>query len=172
MSLLLAIDPGTEVSGAVIVSLLREPPKVLWSAGEINNHELLEICRWRAVNAGQETIVVDALAIEMPEGRGSVAGQSTFETCYWCGRYMEAWGSNEVTSKRIYRRLVKTELTGQQNSKDSNINQAVRDRYEPTGGGATPEVGTKAKPGPLYGVKKHAWAALALAITYQAIDKR
>lgn len=31
--------------------------------------------------------------------------------------------------------------------------------------GIDPQVGTKAKPGPLYGVKGHSWSALAVVLT-------
>lgn len=42
---------------------------------------------------------------------------------------------------------------------------ALLDLFPRTGGGATPQIGTKAKPGPLYGVSSHAWAALGVAVT-------
>jgi hypothetical protein len=54
---------------------------------------------------------------------------------------------------------------GNQRAKDPNIRQALLDIFPGTGGGATPQIGTKAKPGPLYGVTSHAWSALAVAIT-------
>ena len=43
--------------------------------------------------------------------------------------------------------------------------QALLDLFPRTGGGATPQIGTKGKPGPLYGVSSHAWAALGVAVT-------
>ena len=43
-----------------------------------------------------------------------------------------------------------------------NIRQALIDRF----GGKEKAIGLKKTPGPLYGISSHAWAALALAITY------
>jgi hypothetical protein len=48
---------------------------------------------------------------------------------------------------------------------DKHVRQAILDRFPGTGGGKTPQIGTKKQPGPLYGVKGHMWAALAVALT-------
>ena len=56
-------------------------------------------------------------------------------------------------------------------AKDTNIRQALLDLFPRAGGGATPQVGTKGKPGPLYGVSSHAWPALAVAITVSGISE-
>ena len=52
-------------------------------------------------------------------------------------------------------------------AKDANIRAALLDRYEPTGGGKTPQVGTMSQPGPLFGFSADMWATLAVGITYQ-----
>jgi hypothetical protein len=59
----------------------------------------------------------------------------------------------------VYRHQVKMHICGHPRAKDSNIRQALIDKLGP--------VGTKAAPGPLYGVKSHAWAAVAVAVTVQ-----
>ena len=51
-------------------------------------------------------------------------------------------------------------------AKDSNVRQALLDRFPATGGGKTPQIGTKSKPGPLYGFSKDMWAALGVALTF------
>ena len=61
----------------------------------------------------------------------------------------------------VYREDVKLHLCGSPRAKDANIRQALIDRW----GGKAEAVGTVKKPGPLYGVKSHAWSALAVAVT-------
>jgi hypothetical protein len=63
----------------------------------------------------------------------------------------------------VYRKDVKLLLCGSPRAKDANIRQALLDLLGPQG--------TKAKPGPTYGVKSHAWAALGVAVTAQAMAK-
>ena len=53
-------------------------------------------------------------------------------------------------------------LCGSAKAKDSNIRQAIIDRY---GGDPKRCIGTKKAPGPLYGISADQWAALALALT-------
>lgn len=108
------------------------------------------------------------LAIEMVACYGMPVGESTFETCVWIGRFIEAYGGDHV---KVYRKKkaecesVTMHLCKSSRAKDSNIRQAIIDRYEPTGGGKIPQIGTRAQPGPLYGIKSHLWSALAVGIT-------
>jgi len=55
---------------------------------------------------------------------------------------------------------VKLHLCGSARAKDTNIRQALIDRY-----GGSAAIGKKAAPGPLYGVSKDVWSALAVAVT-------
>lgn len=151
VSRLFAIDPGTTESGWVLL----EAGKVA-DCGIHDNHDVL---RW--IKAGQGA---QLLAIENIAGMGMTVGQSTFDTCRWIGRFQQAWADPEAVAL-VLRRQVKSYLCGNQQAKDPNIRQALLDIFPPTGGGATPQIGTKAKPGPLYGVSSHAWAALAVAVT-------
>jgi hypothetical protein len=98
---------------------------------------------------------------------GMPVGREVFETCVWIGRFMEQWGAPDRVNL-VYRKDVKMHLCGSPRAKDANIRQALIDLFEPTGGGKTPQIGTKAKPGPLYGVSTHAWPALGVAVTVQA----
>ena len=86
-------------------------------------------------------------------------GKSVFETCVWIGRFIEAWNGEW---EYVYRKDVKMCLCGQTRAKDSNIRQAIMDRY---GSERSIAIGTKANPGPLYQVSKDIWAALGVAIT-------
>ncbi len=144
--MILSIDPGTTESGWVLFG----DGNVL-DSGVSDNHDVL---RW--VQAGQGA---DVLAIEMIANMGMAVGKSTFDTVRWIGRFQQAWREPDEV-RFVFRHQVKQHLCGSQRAKDPNIRQALLDMLGPQG--------TKAKPGPTYGVKSHAWAALAVAVTAAA----
>lgn len=150
---LLAIDPGTEQSGYCVFD-----GDTVTASGVMPNTEMLAY-----VQRGHFEINAHKLAIEMIASYGMPVGREVFETCLWIGRFVQAWHNPDAV-QLIYRRDVKTHLCGTAKAKDANIRQALLDRFPRTGGGKTPQVGTKAAPGPLYGVSTHAWAALAVAM--------
>jgi hypothetical protein len=98
----------------------------------------------------------EIFAIEMVASYGMPVGREVFETVRWIGRFQQAWRDPE-TVRFVYRKDVKLHLCGSARAKDANIRQALIDKLGP--------VGTKAVPGPLYGVKSHIWSALAVAVT-------
>lgn len=102
------------------------------------------------------------IVVEMVASYGMPVGWDVFETVYWIGRFCEA----APIHYRVPRKDVKMHLCQSMRAKDANIRQALLDRYPKTGGGKTPQIGTKAQPGPLYGMKSHLWAALAVAVTF------
>jgi hypothetical protein len=59
------------------------------------------------------------------------------------------------------RRAVKRALWGDSRAKDPNIRPARVDRF-----GGVAAIGRKAAPGPLYGISRDVWSALAIAVTY------
>jgi hypothetical protein len=140
---LMAIDPGTTQSGWVLL----EDGAVV-DSGVSPNHELLV---W--VKHGQRA---DVLAIEMIASMGMAVGATTFETVRWIGRFQQAWRDPDAV-RLVFRHQVKTHLCGTQAAKDPNIRQRLIDLLGPQG--------TKKAPGPTYGVKSHAWAALGVAVT-------
>lgn len=150
MSTVLAIDPGTEQSGWC---LYHPSGRVLGSGVKPNDIMLMEIRYSHA----------ESLAIEMIASYGMPVGREVFETVVWIGRFQQVWRNPEAV-QLTYRRDVKLHLCGTSKAKDANIRQALLDRFPRTGGGKTPQVGTKAAPGPLYGVSTHAWAALGVAV--------
>jgi hypothetical protein len=118
----------------------------------------------------------EAVCIETIESMGLAVGKSTLETMRWVGRLQEAWeqhGSSAILVKRSDEKMTlcgrvtfKNPSTGKLKAvADAQIRQAVIDRFPATGGGKVPQVGTKANPGPLYGVSGHAWSALAIVLT-------
>jgi hypothetical protein len=103
------------------------------------------------------------LAIEWIACYGMAVGAEVFDTCRWVGRYEQAAKRPIQLVKRLQ---VKMHLCHSARANDSNIRQAIIDRF----GGKAVAIGTKAAPGPLYGVAGDVWAALALALT--VADKR
>lgn len=142
---ILAIDPGTTQSGYCLFSR-----GTVLESGVVENGALLRLVSISAATG---------LAIEMIASYGMPVGKEVFETCVWIGRYQQAWPDPELV-RLIYRRDVKLHLCGSPRAKDGNIRQALLDKLGP--------VGTKKEPGPLYGVKSHAWAAVAVAVTATA----
>jgi hypothetical protein len=153
--LTLAIDPGTDKSGWCLFD-----GSQVGESGVMPNADLLHSLGKMPDNGA-------TLAIEMIASYGMAVGREVFETCVWIGRFQQAWHSPDAV-RLIYRRDVKLHLCGTAKAKDPNIRQALLDMFPRTGGGKTPQVGTKSQPGPLYGVSSHAWAALAVAVTVTA----
>lgn len=148
--MILAIDPGTRESGWCLF----DGEKVV-DCGVADNHDLLTWVRHSDA---------DMLAIEMIASYGMPVGKEVFETVRWIGRFQQAWKDPDAVAF-VYRQDVKLELCKSPKAKDSNVRQALIDMFPPTGGGTTPQIGTKKQPGPLHGVSSHVWAALAVAVT-------
>lgn len=155
MSTVVAIDPGTTQSGWVIFADGR-----VHDSGVMQNSEMVA---WLATRADSGA----RLAIEMIASYGMAVGREVFETCVWIGRFKQAWHSPDSVLL-VYRKDVKLHLCGTTKAKDPNVRQALIDLFPATGGGKTPQIGTKGQPGPLYGVSSHAWPALGVAITAAA----
>lgn len=153
--MILAIDPGQTQSGWCVY----DGASVLHS-GVYPNHDVLQLIR--------DDYLFDDLAIEMIASYGMAVGKEVFETCVWIGRFAQAYCMPDAV-RLIYRRDVKLHLCGTSKAKDANIRQALLDMFPATGGGKTPQIGTKAMPGPLFGVSSHAWAALGVAVTAQHV---
>lgn len=148
--MIVAIDPGTEQSAYIAWHGGRfGVPPYVDRLGIVPNAQLVKILR-----AWYDPSGAPMLIIEKVESFGMAVGWETFETVFWSGRFAQAWGA---PFDRIGRREIKLHLCGSARAKDANIRQALIDRFGPPG--------TKKKPGTLYGVKTHLWAALAVAVT-------
>ena len=147
---LLCIDPGPKESGMVVY----DGKNVIEVWPSIENDRALKLLN------GDYT---DHLSIEMVSSFGMPVGRDVFETVLWIGRFIQAYPWEHT---KVYRKDVKMALCQSARAKDANIRQAILDRFPVWGGGKTPQVGTKKEPGPLYGVSKHAWAALAVGIAW------
>lgn len=141
---LLALDPGTTETGFCVFDAGR-----IRDSGVLENGQALKFLR---------TALFDHLAIEWIESFGMPVGREVFETVRWIGRFQQAWGDPDAVLF-VPRREVKLALCGSARAKDANVRQALLDRLGPQG--------TKKAPGPTYGVKSHAWSALAVAVVAQ-----
>lgn len=149
---ILAIDPGPTRSAAIIYDAYRRSVGGMW----LTENEKISSDLRSGYFAD-----CDYLAIEMVAhyGTGMPAGKTIFDTAAWIGRFIEAWGGHY---RMVYRCEVKLHLCGSVRAKDGNIRQVLIDRY---GGSTKAAKGTKANPGPLYGIKADIWQALAVAVT-------
>lgn len=156
--MILAIDPGNIESGYVYL----EDDLSIIDKGKINNELLAGKIR------NGEFTGCENVAIEMVASYGMAVGVTVFETCLWIGRFIEALNEFVLypgnNPKLIYRKEEKMNLCNSMKAKDSNIVQALIDRFAPN----TPNKGkgTKKNPGWFYGFKKDIWQAYAVAVTY------
>lgn len=153
MSRILAIDPGNVESGWCVIDADTRKPLIF---AKSENAELL-----RMMSAGTwgryDTVV------EMVASYGMAVGADVFETCVWIGRFLE-------TDRRrcgripqlIKRQPVKVHHCHSAKAKDSNIRQALVDRFAP--GQPNHGKGTKADPGWFHGFRADIWQAYALAV--------
>jgi len=149
----LAIDPGPEQSAWV-----------LWDGSIVTRHGKQSNEWLRDGLITSRFGYPAAIVIEEIASYGMPVGAEVFETVRWSGRFEECAESypGVVTIAFVPRRDVKLHLCGQVRAKDSNVRQAIIDRF----GGKEKAIGRKASPGPLYGIKADCWQALALALTF------
>lgn len=146
-----AIDPGTSQSAIVdLRSDLTVADKAILPNEELVHH----------LDSASE---YDVIVCEMVASYGMPVGAEVFSTCVWVGRF---WQAARADFRTLTRGEVKMSLCQTMRAKDANVRQAVIDMYRQTGGGRVPQIGTKADPGPLYGVRSHMWSALAVGIAY------
>jgi hypothetical protein len=137
----IAIDPGPKTSAYVVLE-----NGLIDCSGEADNEGILVSLREARV---------DHMAIESVSCMGMAVGADVFETVWWTGRFCQCWGRPFT---RIKRHEVKMFLCNNMRAKDANIRQALIDRLGPPG--------TMKNKGPTYGISKHRWSALAIAVTF------
>ena len=145
--MILSIDPGSEQSAYVVLDDKYE----ILEFDKIDNDSIVEMLFRLQSNY---TVIIEMIA-----SYGMPVGAEVFDTCVWIGRFMQA---SNCPVELVYRKEVKLNLCGVTRAKDSNIIQALKDRFG--------DKGTKKNPGKLYGIKADCWQALALGVTY--LDKQ
>lgn len=148
-----AIDPGPTESAYVMIDANLKP---VWSE-KISNYRLLSALAYNAVGNA------DRYAVEMVASYGMAVGAEVFETCVWIGRFQQTIEDRTARPVRLVKRHpVKLHHCHSAKAKDSNITQALVDRFAP--GEPNFGKGTKANPGWFYGFSKDIWQAYALAV--------
>lgn len=147
--MILAIDPGNIESAYCIIE--KETYKPI-EFGKIDNQQML-----KQIGLFNN---IDCIVIEKVASYGMAVGKEVFDTCEWYGRFVQKYcdTNNSQTIEYVFRKDVKINLCNSLKAKDSNIRQALIDRFG--------VVGIKKNPGWFYGFKKDIWSAYAVGITY------
>lgn len=144
MSRTLAIDPGPQQSGWALV----DDGRVV----DCGVHPNADVRAWVRDGQGADVLVIET----MQANYADTVGASVLQTLVWIGRFIECWRDPDSV-RLISRQSVKAVVcNGNTRANDAGVRQALIDLLGPPG--------TKKAPGPTYGVKSHAWAALAVAV--------
>lgn len=149
---ILAIDPGPVQSAAVVLTTHRE---IIDKYLACNEDMLLFIAKHYN----------ESLVIEMMSSYGQAVGREIFETCVWIGRFRQYWTDLRFLDELPSEVLLPTRkevLRYWCCNNDSEIIEAIVRLWGGTSRRAV--VGTDRKPGPLYGIKRDLWQALALGM--------
>ena len=159
--MILAIDPGNEQSAYVVIDKNLKPIQF----AKVENEKLMEL-----IKSG-EFKDCKHLAIEMIASYGMAVGKTVFETCVWIGIFMEALKTEySLKATWVYRKDVKVNLCNSTRAKDSNVTQALADRFAPYT--RNKGKGIKKEPGFFYGFRADIWSAFSVAVTYSDMKKR
>ena len=151
----LSIDPGNTTSGYALMDGYK-PIRF----GCADHDYLLGLLETGSLE-------VDAVIIEMVASYGMSVGKEVFETCVWIGRFWQA--AKEYSQvDRVYRLDEKVAICHDSRAKDTNIRQALIDRFAKHD--FKNGKGTKKKPDFFYGFSKDMWAAFAVGVTW--LDKQ
>lgn len=114
---ILAIDPGNIESACCLIDSTTYKP--IQSIKMENERVELAVA-----NADY-----DILVLEMIASYGMPVGKEVFDTCVWIGRFKELAIINNKDVEYIYRKEEKINLCQSMKAKDSNIRQALIDRF-------------------------------------------
>lgn len=164
--ILLAIDPGDVQSAFVFMDMDTYRP--LYFAKENNEDAVIHMLNY--INSKTSNVSVTNIAVEMIASYGMSVGRSVFETCVWIGRFCELFElSNDLKADFIYRKDEKMCICGQMKAKDSNIRQALIDRFAKFD--FKNGKGTKNNPDWFYGFKADCWAAYSVGVVWLDIKR-
>lgn len=152
----LCIDPGTTTSGVVVY---HPDTKTLGAIhAEMENERIPGYIG---------AVRPDEVAIELFQP-GGMFGHSCLQTVLWTGRILQVIDDLGIPCHTVKRNDVKRAMHGKCKGNDASIHRRLLELFGACHGlDATDKAlkGSKASPGPLYGMKSHAWAALAVGVT-------
>ena len=164
-TLILGIDPGPTNQGFVLYD---RDKRGIRRSGNVSVDYMLNTIRTLKYHFCKRHQVF--LAIEQVQNYGMVVGADVFITVRNSGRFQEAWLPDTDRVEFLSYPKVKGLMGLNSRAKESGVRAWMRDRLgefhdvAPTG-----LKGLKKKPGPLYGIKDHAWSALAVAIAFDIL---
>lgn len=151
----LAIDPGNTESAFCLMDGQYRP--LLFDKRE--NDAVLSVIRNIDVLARPKTVVIERVA-----SYGMPVGREVFDTCEWIGRFTEAALGAGMEVDYVLRMEEKLAICHDSRAKDSNIRQALIDRFarfdRKTG------KGTKKDRDWFYGFRADIWAAYAVGTAW------
>lgn len=151
MKNLLAIDPGNIESAYVVWD-----GKSILEKGKVKNEDL--------ITKLSELSYIEHVTIEMVASYGMPVGETVFETCVWIGRFIQRCEEIGVNWNKAYRIKIKNHICHSSKAKDSNIIQALIDRFGDVHKYGKYSKGTKKNPGFFFGFSKDIWQAFAVAV--------
>lgn len=154
---ILAIDPGTEQSGFVVVD---EGLNILDKGIGDNDILIFFIKAFKILKYFQHPVVLVIEGMTLYRG----VTDDTKQTIIWTGRFIERFMDVGRDYKIIDRKDVRKHLDA---DSDAGVIAALVDRFG--GGSMKTAKGTKGAPGKFHGFNSHVWQAFALAVTY--VDK-
>jgi len=128
---ILAVDPGNEKSGVVRFEVNQKELygiEIIEFNGAMDNENLLAYIRMNA-------LANCYVAIETPKPMGMAVAGQTMETLIFIGRLtqvvdeLEERKSVGIDWTYVFRPHVKLHLCGQSRAKDTNVTQAIKDRF-------------------------------------------
>lgn len=143
---IIALDVGTTESAYCIINKKTYTPLLF---GKILNEDLLNIVKSEKY---------DTFVYEEFQSYGMPIGYTTMQSILWNGRYIQIAVDRGIGIEKVARKEEKMNICGSMKAKDSNIRQALIDRFG--------VVGTIKEKGFFYGFKKDIWSAYAVGITY------
>jgi len=159
---IMAIDPGNTESAYVIMDGYRPV-----QFDKISNSNLIN--QMSFMGSGGSIPMPEAMAIEMVASYGMPVGKEVFDTCVWVGRFwQECWNTVGVMPELIYRMEEKMTLCHDSRAKDTNIRQALINRFAHHD--FKNGKGTKQDPDWFYGFSKDVWMAYAVGVVF--LDKQ
>jgi hypothetical protein len=118
---ILSIDPGNVESAFCLID---SEDYIPLEFGKTANENL---------RVGMYNVQYDKAIIEMVASYGMAVGATVFETCVAIGQFKEIAMRKNIPVEFIYRKDEKMNLCHSMKAKDSNIRQALIDRFGPVG---------------------------------------
>lgn len=162
--LVIGVDPGPEETAWVVLEespIVAGGPLRIRAFAKESNEPFIHRLRGcgpfegRVFTFADKHYPISHMAIEMIASYGMAVGATTFDTCVFIGRCIEAWGG-EYT--KVFRKKVALHVCQSPRANDANVRAAMIDKF-----GAP---GTKKNQGGTYGIAGDVWSALAIATTY------